>query len=75
MAAIPEFETITYEEADGVATVTLNRPDVHNAFNSLMQRELHDCWRKLRRRDEVRCVVLLQTDRQWDGTSVSGQML
>jgi enoyl-CoA hydratase/carnithine racemase len=56
---IPEFETIKYEESDdGVATVTLNRPDVHNAFNSLMQRELHALWRALRRRVEVRCIVL-----------------
>jgi enoyl-CoA hydratase/carnithine racemase len=58
VAQIPEFETITYEEADGVATVTLNRPDVHNAFNSLMQRELHTLWRALRRHDDVRCIVL-----------------
>jgi enoyl-CoA hydratase/carnithine racemase len=58
VAQIPEFETITYEEADGVATVTLNRPDVHNAFNSLMQRELHTLWRALRRHDDVCCIVL-----------------
>jgi enoyl-CoA hydratase/carnithine racemase len=57
--AIPEFDTIDYVEGDdGVATVTLNRPDVHNAFNSLMQRELHTLWRLLRRRDSVRCIVL-----------------
>ncbi|MET1002487.1 MAG: enoyl-CoA hydratase/isomerase family protein [Acidimicrobiia bacterium] len=55
---IPEFETIAYEEADGVATVTLNRPDVHNAFNSLMQREMKALWRALRRHDPVRCIVL-----------------
>jgi enoyl-CoA hydratase/carnithine racemase len=56
---IPEFETIRYDESDdGVATVTLNRPDVHNAFNSLMQRELHSLWRALRRHDPVRCIVL-----------------
>jgi len=54
-----EFETITYDEGDdGVAVVTLNRPDVHNAFNSLMQRELHTLWRSLRRNDDVRCIVL-----------------
>ena len=58
MAVIPEFETIAYAEADGVATVTLNLPDVHNAFNSLMQRELHTLWRALRRPDDVRCIVL-----------------
>jgi enoyl-CoA hydratase/carnithine racemase len=57
-AKIPEFETVAYEEADGVATVTLNRPDVHNAFNSLMQRELKTLWRALRRHDSVRCIVL-----------------
>jgi enoyl-CoA hydratase/carnithine racemase len=57
-AIVSDFETLLYEEADGVATVTLNRPDVHNAFNSQMQRELHSLWRSLRRRDEVRCIVL-----------------
>jgi len=57
--AIPDFETLTYDEGDdGVAVVTLNRPDVHNAFNSLMQRELHTLWRALRRHDSVRCIVL-----------------
>jgi enoyl-CoA hydratase/carnithine racemase len=57
--AFPNFETLDYDEGDdGVAVVTLNRPDVHNAFNSLMQRELHELWRALRRRDSVRCIVL-----------------
>jgi enoyl-CoA hydratase/carnithine racemase len=56
---IPDFETIEYDEGDdGVAIVTLNRPDVHNAFNSQMQREMKSLWRALRRRDEVRCIVL-----------------
>ncbi|HMF04735.1 MAG TPA: enoyl-CoA hydratase/isomerase family protein [Acidimicrobiia bacterium] len=53
-----DFETLLYEERDGVAWVTLNRPDRLNAFNSLMQRELHTLWRGLRRHDDVRCVVL-----------------
>src|SRR5215203_3279680 len=55
---IPAFETLLYDERDGVAWVTLNRPDVHNAFNSLMQRELHALWRLLRRHDAVKCIVL-----------------
>ncbi|MGQ0825449.1 MAG: enoyl-CoA hydratase/isomerase family protein [Actinomycetota bacterium] len=54
-----EFETLTYDESDdGVAVVTLNRPEVHNAFNSLMQRELHELWRTLRRHDPVKSIVL-----------------
>ena len=53
-----DYEAIIYEEIDGVAWVTLNRPDVHNAFNFQMQRELKDVWRGLRSNDDVRCVVL-----------------
>ena len=52
------FETLLYEERDGVAVVTLNRPEVHNAFNLTMQRELKALWRSLRRHDEVRAVIL-----------------
>lgn len=53
-----DFETLGYEERDGVAWVTLNRPDRLNAFNNTMQRELKSLWRGLRRRDDVRCIVL-----------------
>ncbi len=55
---MPEFQTLLYDEKDGVAWVTLNRPDVHNAFNAQMQRELRDLWHGLRRNDDVRVVVL-----------------
>ena len=55
---MPDYQTVLYEEANGVAWVTLNRPEVHNAFNALMQRELHDLWRSLRRNDAVRVIVL-----------------
>jgi len=55
---VPDYETITYEEVDGVAWVTLNRPEVHNAFNFQMQRELKEVWRGLRTNDDVNCIVL-----------------
>ena len=58
MATIPSFETLGYEEDNGVAWVTLNRPAVYNAFNAVMQRELRTLWRSLRRHDDVRVVVL-----------------
>ena len=58
MATIPSFTTLRYEESDGVAWVTLDRPDVYNAFNAVMQRELRTLWRALRRHDDVRVVVL-----------------
>ena len=52
------FETLLYEEDDGVAIVTLNRPEVHNAFNQKMQSELRELWRSLRMHDDVRVVIL-----------------
>jgi enoyl-CoA hydratase/carnithine racemase len=55
---VPSYQTIVYEEAEGVAWVTLNRPEVHNAFNVLMQNELKEVWRSLRSNDGVRCAVL-----------------
>src|ERR1700683_918722 len=56
---IPDgLTTITYEVRDYVALVTLNRPDVHNAFTERMQDELASLWRHIRLDDAVRVVVL-----------------
>ncbi len=54
-----EHQTITVEVAEnGVATVTLNRPEVLNAFNATMVDEIHQLWRSMRHDDDVRCIVL-----------------
>jgi enoyl-CoA hydratase/carnithine racemase len=53
-----DHETLLYEERNGVAWVTLNRPEVNNAFDPRMQAELKGLWNSLRRNDDVRCVVL-----------------
>ena len=56
---IPDgLSTITYNVRDHVALVTLNRPEVHNAFNERMQDELAALWRHIRLDDAVRVVVL-----------------
>jgi len=52
------WETIRYAAADGVATVTLDRPDVLNAMNEPMRRELTECFTRLAVDDAVRVVVL-----------------
>jgi enoyl-CoA hydratase/carnithine racemase len=52
------FKTIQFEAAEGVGWVTLNRPDVYNAFDATMRRELSELWQRLRTDDDVRCVVL-----------------
>jgi enoyl-CoA hydratase/carnithine racemase len=56
---IPDgLTTITYDVREYVAQVTLNRPDVHNAFNARMEDELAAIWRHIRLDDAVRVVVL-----------------
>jgi enoyl-CoA hydratase/carnithine racemase len=55
---VEDLETLLYEERGAVAIVTLNRPEVHNAFNLQMQHELKHVWRSLRTNDGVRAVVL-----------------
>ena len=50
--------TIRYEAADGVATVTLDRADRHNAFTAVMVDELAAAWEHIREDKDVRAVVL-----------------
>ncbi|MFW6096590.1 MAG: enoyl-CoA hydratase-related protein [Chloroflexota bacterium] len=52
------YETIIYEVADGVATITLNRPDSLNAFNSQMIGETTDAFKQGGRDADVRCVLI-----------------
>lgn len=52
------YETILYEQQDGVATITLNRPQALNAFVPQMNKEVLDALRHGDRDPEVRCFVL-----------------
>ncbi|MBY4896910.1 crotonase/enoyl-CoA hydratase family protein [Cupriavidus sp. AU9028] len=52
------FETLGYAVADGVATVTLNRPERMNAFNAVMMAELLDVFDMTDADDAVRAVVV-----------------
>jgi 2-(1,2-epoxy-1,2-dihydrophenyl)acetyl-CoA isomerase len=53
-----DFKFITYEVAGGVATITLNRPEVYNALNDGISYELQDAWKAVAKDDLVRVVVL-----------------
>lgn len=53
-----EFKFINYAVKDGVATLTLNRPDVYNALNDEITFELQDAWKAVAKDDAVRVVVL-----------------
>ena len=51
------YKTLLVEESGGVLLVTLNRPEVHNAFNEELIAEAIDLFRGVGKRD-VRAVVL-----------------
>jgi enoyl-CoA hydratase/carnithine racemase len=54
-----EYQTILYEtSADGVATITINRPESMNSFNRTMCNEFHDAWKRVREDNQVKAVVL-----------------
>jgi enoyl-CoA hydratase/carnithine racemase len=55
---MPEFETIQLAVADGVATITLNRPDRMNAFTEVMARELIGAFDRTDADDDVRVVIV-----------------
>ena len=58
-----DFESIVYEKAPPRATVTLNRPDVLNAFDFRMLRELARAFEDASWDDEIRVVVVTGTGR------------
>jgi enoyl-CoA hydratase/carnithine racemase len=53
-----DFATLRYEQADGVATITLNRPERHNAFDLAMARDLREAWTQIKSDPEVVCVIV-----------------
>ena len=53
-----QYETLHVGFAGQVATVTLNRPDVRNAFNETMIAEITSAFTMLNTRNDVRAVVL-----------------
>jgi enoyl-CoA hydratase len=52
------YEQLLYDVSDGVATVTLNRPEQRNALSAQMLGELVDAMERVRDDDDVRAVVL-----------------
>jgi methylglutaconyl-CoA hydratase len=52
------YKTLNVDSADGVLSVTLNRPEVHNAFNDELIGEAIDLFSSIESRDGIRAVVL-----------------
>jgi enoyl-CoA hydratase/carnithine racemase len=51
-------QEVLYQVADGVATITLNRPDKLNAWTATMEREVHSAMEDADRNEDVRVIIL-----------------
>ncbi|MDV7082716.1 enoyl-CoA hydratase [Rhodococcus opacus] len=58
MTVPDEGDVVTYEVRDGVAVVTLNRPDYRNAQNSVMTYALDAAFERAVEDDDVKVIVL-----------------
>jgi 2-(1,2-epoxy-1,2-dihydrophenyl)acetyl-CoA isomerase len=52
------YNTLLSAESSGVLTITLNRPEVFNAFNEEMKKELNEALKEAERDRAVRCLVI-----------------
>lgn len=55
------FNTLLYDVAGGVATISLNQPDTRNALSDELLAELTQAFEQARDDEQVRCVVLTST--------------
>ncbi len=53
-----QYKTIEVEVVNHKATIWLDRPEIHNAFNEVMISELIDCVEEINYREDVRIVLL-----------------
>ena len=52
------YKTLLYEKEDGIGIVTINRPEVLNALNTEVFKELYDLFSKIEDDPDVRVVIL-----------------
>ncbi|HAL55342.1 MAG TPA: 2-(1,2-epoxy-1,2-dihydrophenyl)acetyl-CoA isomerase [Bacteroidetes bacterium] len=52
------YSTILCSVSKNICTITLNRPEVYNALNDLMKKELNEVLKEAQKDPEVRCLVI-----------------
>ena len=71
--ATPTFETLAYAVEDGIATITLNRPDKLNAFNTQMMKDMIAAFDVTDADDAVKAVIVTGAGRGFcAGADLSG---
>jgi enoyl-CoA hydratase/carnithine racemase len=69
----PTFETLLYSVEDGIATITLNRPEILNAFNVAMADDLIAAFDAADADDDVGAVIVTGQGRAFcSGADLSG---
>jgi 2-(1,2-epoxy-1,2-dihydrophenyl)acetyl-CoA isomerase len=53
-----EYQTILTTLSSGIFTITLNRPEVYNAFNEQLTTDLLEAFKEAAKNDEIRVVVV-----------------
>jgi len=67
------YQTIQYQVEDGIATITLNRPQALNAYNPVMMQDLIDAFDEADADDAVRAVIVTGAGRAFcAGADISG---
>ena len=52
------YEDILYHKAEGIAKITINRPEVHNAFRPLTIEEISKALQEAREDHEIGVIIL-----------------
>jgi enoyl-CoA hydratase len=63
---------LTYESRDGIAIITLNRPEKRNAINNEMARALRDAWHRLNDSDDRVGVITHAGEHFTGGADIKG---
>jgi 2-(1,2-epoxy-1,2-dihydrophenyl)acetyl-CoA isomerase len=56
------MKTVKYDVKDGIATIMMNRPEVKNAINEEMHKDLYEAFQEARRDNNVQVIVLTGTE-------------
>lgn len=59
------YQTIKEEIQSGICTITLNRPEKHNALDETMMAELTKALQQIDKNDDIRIVVITQAGRHF----------
>ena len=57
-----ETEPLLFAVDDGIATITINRPEARNALNIAVSNGLHDLWEQIDSDPDIRVVIFTSTD-------------